>query len=222
MFSTPARPAAGRSAAVEAARIRRAARRGPVRRILSWLGVTAHTRRADAHAARWDIGAAGEQATAVLLRPLQAAGWHVLPDRALPGSKANLDDVLVSPDGQMVVVLETKRWHAQRHTRAVRGRLHCGDEDRHAQAEKVARYCAAVARALGLPAERVQPLMVVHGSPVAGGAVTVNAGGRPVHVLAPGWLVSTLSAAVRVRDPQAAAQLAAQVAQVLPSYGQRC
>ncbi|MFF7795588.1 NERD domain-containing protein [Streptomyces sp. NPDC007991] len=159
---------AGDSAAREAARLRHAARGGLWRRVLAWLGLDAGARRREAVAARWDLGAAAEAQTANMLIAVQAAGWHVLHDRALPRSRANLDHVLVSPCGTAVVVLDTKRWHAQRATVLLRGRVHCGTDDRHGQIEAVARYAARVSQALGVPGVVVWPLLVVHGSPVAG------------------------------------------------------
>jgi hypothetical protein len=155
-----------------------------------------------------------------MLAPLEGVGWRVLHDRSLPGSRANLDHVLVSPCGTALVVLDTKRWHAQRPTRLVRGRVHCGTDDRHGQVDAVARYAARVAQAVGLPAESVWPLLVVHGSLVAGGRLEARAPAweGPVWVLSPDWLVPTLARAPAGRDPGRAAALAAHVAQTLPPY----
>jgi hypothetical protein len=190
--------------------------------VLAWLGWSGGVRRADAVAARWDLGAAAEEATAGMLQALHRQGWHMLHDRALPGSRANLDHVLVSPCGTALVVLDTKRWHAQRSTCLVRGRVHCGTEDRHGQVEAVARYAVRVAQEVGLDARSVWPLLVVHGSPVTGGRLEARASAwqGPVWVLNPGWLVPTLAAAPAGRDPGRAAALAARVTQVLPPYGQ--
>ncbi|WSF22057.1 NERD domain-containing protein (plasmid) [Streptomyces sp. NBC_01353] len=177
-------------------------------------------RRADAHAARAEHGAEGERMTAGLLRPLEAAGWHVRHDLVLPGSRANLDHVLVSPCGTAVVVLDTKRWRRGWPTQLVRGRVYCGAEDRHRQVEAVASYARRVAVALGLPAGAVWPLLVVHGSPIVGGWLEARAPGWDgvVHILGPGLLVPTLAAAPRQRDPRRAAALAAHVDQVLRPY----
>jgi hypothetical protein len=179
----------------------------------------------EAVAARWDLGAQAEAATARLLSTLETAGWHVLHDRRLPGSRANLDHVLVSPCGGALVVLDTKRWHAGRETVLLRGRVHCGTEDRaedrHDQVEAVARYAARVAQLVGLPTAAVWPLLVVHGSRVAGGRLRASAEAwpGPVWVLSPELLVPMLAAAPDGRDAVRAARLAACVAGVLPSYG---
>ncbi|MFF8610861.1 nuclease-related domain-containing protein [Streptomyces sp. NPDC015346] len=178
-------------------------------------------RRADAHAARAEHGAAGERMTAGLLGPLEAAGWHIRHDLALPGSRANLDHVLVSPCGSAVVVLDTKRWHRGRTTALVRGRVHCGQEDRHRQVEAVASYARRTAAALGMPTGSVWPLLVVHGSPILGGRLEARAPGWDgvVHVLGPDRLVPTLAAAPRQWDPERGSVLAARVDQVLRAYG---
>jgi hypothetical protein len=189
--------------------------------VLAWLGLSRPARRADALAARTALGAEWEQHTARMLRPLEAAGWHVLHDRRLPGrGRANLDHVLVSPCGTAVVILDTKRWHAGRPTTLIRSRVCCGVEDRHGQVEAVARYAARAAQALAVPGVVVWPLLVVHGSPIAGGRLEARAPGwdGPVWVLRPDLLVPTLAAAPAGRDPQRAAQLAARVAAVLPPY----
>jgi hypothetical protein len=212
--------AAGNSASRQAAAIRASARRGLWRRLMAALGFRAADTATEAVAARWDIGAAAEAETARMLHALHTRGWDILNDRALPGSRANLDHVLVSPCGTAVVVLDTKRWHAQKPTWLVRDRVHCGAEDRHGQIEAVAGYAARVARVLGVEARAVWPLLVVHGSPVAGGVLTARASGwaGPVYVLSPPYLVPTLARAPGGRDPGRAADLAQRVARALPPY----
>lgn len=211
---------AGGSAAAHAAAIRAQARKGLWRRIQAWLGVGKAIRRADAHASRWEHGAKAEEATARLLRPLEAQGWYVRHDRALPRSRANLDTVMVAPDGT-VIVLDTKAW-ARNATTALRGgRVCCGAEDRHDQVEKVAGYAVRIARAVGVP--EVVAVVLVHGSPVAGGYIEAPVPGlpRPVYVLTPGNVVAVLAAALRYRDPARAAQVANVVDRVLPPYVER-
>lgn len=64
-------------------------------------------------AARWRFGAAGEMRTAAVLSRLERR-WRrhrrciVLHDRIVPGSRANIDHVVVGPSG--VWVLDTKAW----------------------------------------------------------------------------------------------------------------
>lgn len=212
--------AAGRSAHAEARAIRRRARRGVWRRVTAWAGLNPDAVRADAVAARWTRGAEAEKQTAAMLRGLPK-GWHVFHDRQLPGSRANLDHVLVPPNGAAVVVLDTKQWHAAWQTRLTAGGMVvCGLEDRHEQVVKVAGYAERVARAIGVPAAQVWPLLVIHGSQIAGGRLEARVPGwpGPVHVLGPRFLVPTLASAPTGIDRRAAAVLAARVAEVLPPY----
>jgi hypothetical protein len=177
--------------------------------------------RADAVAARWERGAAAERDTARLLRGLRWRGWRILHDRRLPGhGRANADHVGVSPDGENVVLFDTKAWRRSWPTQVVSGRLYCESEDRHGEAEKVARYAGTVARLLGLPEGAVWPVLVIHGSTVAGGRLQVGVAGRsgPVHVLAAETLVPVLKAAPTGRNRAAKRELARRVDQVLPPY----
>ncbi|MEU3656461.1 nuclease-related domain-containing protein [Streptomyces sp. NPDC032161] len=212
---------AGNSAAARAAALRANARRGLWRKLLALLGFGgARVRRADAAAARWAHGAAGEEATARLLAPLEAAGWHVRHDLRLRGRRFNLDTVLVSPCGTAVVVLDTKNWHRGRTTSLVGGRVHCGTDGRHDQVVKVAGYAQAVGAVL--PGVPVVPLIVVHGSPVAGGGFEAPVPGGAVWVLGTDLLVPRLAGAVRgPRDQVRAAGLARRVDQVLRPYVER-
>ncbi len=73
---------------------------------------TAHERAAAdarATAARYDVAATTEQRTARTLAPLAAAGYHLLADRAWPGSRrAQVDMVVIGPGG--VFIVDTKAW----------------------------------------------------------------------------------------------------------------
>ncbi|MFK0288308.1 nuclease-related domain-containing protein [Streptomyces sp. NPDC090499] len=213
--------AAGRSAAAEARAIRARARRGVWRRITALTGTSPEAARADAVAARWQRGADAERATARLLHGLRWRGWRILHDRRLPGhGRANIDHVLVSPCGTAVVVLDTKAWHRSWSTDLLAGRVHCGSEDRHGEVEKVARYTGTVGRLLGLHAGAVWPMLVVHGSPVAGGVLDARVAGwdGPVWVLGADRLVAALVAAPSGWSVRRAAVLRRRVAGVLPPY----
>ncbi len=59
-------------------------------------------------AAAVEKGNHGERVVAELLDVLDGAGWCVLHDRYKPGSKANLDHVVVGPPG--VFVIDAKNW----------------------------------------------------------------------------------------------------------------
>jgi hypothetical protein len=60
---------------------------------------------------RWARGAAGELATAALLERLPGRHWVVLHDLALPGSRANVDHLVIGPTG--VWVVDTKAYRAR-------------------------------------------------------------------------------------------------------------
>lgn len=218
---------AGQSPLDWAARERRKARKGVRRRVTAWMGLNPAARRADALAARAAHGAVGEQWTAALLTGLPG-GWRVWHGRRLAGYGNDFDHVLGSPCGTAVVVLDSKRWHAQRVTHLRGGRVHCGMEDRHGQIEAVARYAARLHQALAMPGVTVWPLLVVHGSRVNSGtpvntgvlAARAPAWPGPVYVLSPLYLVPTLASAPKVRDPERAAVLAARVDAVLRPYGE--
>ncbi|MFF1916155.1 nuclease-related domain-containing protein [Streptomyces sp. NPDC058239] len=209
------------SAAAHAAALRAGARRGLWRRLLALLGVrTAGVRRADSQAARWQHGAAGEETTARMLTALEARGWVIRHDLRLRGRRFNLDHVLVSPCGTAVVVLDTKNWHRGRPTALVNGRVCCGAEDRHGEVGKVAGYARLVEAALGMAGVSVLPLLVVHGSAVAGGYLEARVQGwdGPVYVLGPDRLLPTLAGAPKATDLRRAAAVAGRVDSVLLPY----
>ncbi|MFJ7592499.1 nuclease-related domain-containing protein [Streptomyces sp. NPDC097617] len=141
-FQDRQRPGAGSSAAAEARRLR-----SPLVRLAALVGIqTAHGRRAN----QWDAGAVGERATAARLKPLVREGWTVLHDRALPTGDANVDHLLVSPSG-VVIVLDSKKWSARWPLRVESGRLMHGDRDVSARLNGIRHEARAVSRALKSP-----------------------------------------------------------------------
>ncbi|MEU6928997.1 nuclease-related domain-containing protein [Streptomyces sp. NPDC046374] len=154
------RPGAGSSAAAQARRLRT-----PLVRLADLVGIqTARGRQAH----QWDAGAAGERATAARLAPLARSGWTVLHDRALPTGRSNVDHLLVSPSG-VVIVLNSKLWTSRYPLRVEGGRLRHGDRDVSAWVEGVRHEARAVSRALECP---VIPLVSMEGpaeSPDPGG-----------------------------------------------------
>jgi hypothetical protein len=103
---------------------------------------------------RWWRGAAGEQATAALLDHLPTRTWAVLHDRRLPGTRANLDHLVIGPSG--VWVLDTKTTRAT--VRATWRTVHLGP--RRLDTGPVKWEAQVVADGLGVS---VRPLVVVHG-----------------------------------------------------------
>jgi hypothetical protein len=62
-------------------------------------------------AVAWRRGAAGERRTARLLGPLERHGWVVLHDLAVPGSRANIDHLVIGPAG--VFVIDSKQYRGR-------------------------------------------------------------------------------------------------------------
>jgi len=206
------------SASREARAIRARARRGVWRRVTAWVGMNPEATRADAVAARWELGARAERKTARLVWWLRWRGWRIRHDRRLVGRRFNLDHVLVSPCGTAVVVADTKRWNAGRSTTVVGGRLCCGMEDRHGEAEKAARYAALVGQALGMPGVAVWPVLVVQGSPVPGGHVQVATQAGMVQVVAADQVVGVLRSAPQGWSWGQARRVARRVDEVAQRY----
>ncbi|MGQ4393749.1 nuclease-related domain-containing protein [Streptomyces violaceoruber] len=219
---------AGGSTADEGARLRAEASKGWWRTILRWCGINANNRRLEAAAVRQEQGSLGEQQTAALLARLPA-GWTVLHDLAVPGRRFNVDHVAIPPSGAGVIVLDSKKWRRSYQgrpclTALVRGRVYCGEQDRHEQIVKFAGYVSGTAAVLGVPAGMLMPVIVVHGSPVASTGrldVAVPEWERTVHVLAADGLVDVLAGMPGGRGPvqPAAAALADRVRRTLPQYG---
>ncbi|WP_434593367.1 nuclease-related domain-containing protein [Streptomyces sp. A5-4] len=145
------RPGAGSSAAAQARRLR-----SPLVRLADLVGIqTARGRRAQ----QWAAGAVGEKATAARLKPLVREGWTVLHDRALPTGNANVDHLLVSPSG-VVIVLDSKKWSARWPLKVKSGRLMHGDRDVSERLNGVRHEARAVSAALECP---VIPLVSMEG-----------------------------------------------------------
>jgi ElaB/YqjD/DUF883 family membrane-anchored ribosome-binding protein len=62
-------------------------------------------------AVAWRRGAAGERGTARLLAPLERHGWAILHDLAVPGSRANIDHLVIGPGG--VFVIDSKQYRGR-------------------------------------------------------------------------------------------------------------
>jgi hypothetical protein len=105
-------------------------------------------------------GAAGEGAvTAAVHRVIVDLGqseWRMLVDRRWPGTRANIDLLLIGPPG--VIILDSKNW---REPRIDQGRLWRGDEPMDDEVEKVRRQADAVVEALTdepvLPGQSLAP-----------------------------------------------------------------
>jgi Nuclease-related domain len=125
-------------------------------------------------AVAWRRGAAGERRTARLLGKLERHGWAVLHDLAIPGSRANIDHLVIGPGG--VFVIDSKQY---------RGRLQLDSSGRLWHGHYP---LAPAVRAVGFEADQaaqvltdpdvVVPILAVHGAQVPWGKVVID--GVPV------------------------------------------
>jgi hypothetical protein len=123
----------------------------------------------------WRRGAIGERRTARLLGRLERHGWAVLHDLAVPGSRANIDHLVIGPGG--VFVVDSKLYTGRLHL-ASGGSLWHGRYPM-APVLQAARFEADQAvQLLAPPGVEVVPLVAVHGAQVPWGKLVVD--GVPV------------------------------------------
>jgi hypothetical protein len=112
--------------------------------------------------AAWQTGAQGELRTGRLLEPLEGEGFRILHDRKIPGSRANIDHIVIGPPG--IYVVETK---------SLGGALQIRDNEvfvsgrrRTKMIDEVKREALAVqtalAKELAAPGWMVTPVICVH------------------------------------------------------------
>jgi hypothetical protein len=154
-------------------------------------------------AVTWRRGAGGERRTARLLNPLERQGWAVLHDLAVPGSRANLDHLVIGPGG--VFVIDSKQY---------RGRLQLDPSGQlwHGRYPLAPTLRAAsfeadqAAQVLPDPGVVVLPVVAVHGAQVSWGKVVTHG----VPVVAARRLPSMLRQLPAVLEPERVAVLADQ------------
>jgi hypothetical protein len=121
--------------------------------------------RASAEASAWRKGARGERRTARRLRRLKRRGYVVFHDLAMPGSRANLDHLLIGPTG--VFVIDSKQYTG-RIQQSPDGHVwhnHYPMDDQLATVRAEARSVEAILGAT------VIPLLCVHGASVQWGGL---------------------------------------------------
>jgi len=123
----------------------------------------------------WRRGAAGERRTARLLSPLERHGWAVLHDLAVPGSRANLDHLMIGPGG--VFVIDSKQYRGRLQLDPS-GRLWHGRYPLTPTLRAVSFEADQAARVLPDPGVAVVPIVAVHSARVPWGKVVVD--GVPV------------------------------------------
>ena len=154
-------------------------------------------------ASAWQRGAAGERRTARLLDPLARHGWVVLHDLAIPGSRANLDHLVIGPGG--VFVIDSKQYRGRLQLDPT-GRLWHGRYPLAATLRAVSFEADQAAQVLPDPGVAVVPIVAVHGAQVPWGKVVTNG----VPVVAARRLPSMLRALPLVLGPERVAALADQ------------
>jgi hypothetical protein len=126
-------------------------------------------------AVAWRRGAAGERRTARLLGPLERHGWVVLHDLAVPGSRANIDHLVIGPGG--VFVIDSKQYRGRLQLDRF-GRLWHGRYPLAPVLRSVEFEADQAAQVLTEPGVVVVPIVAVHGAQVPWGKVVMN--GVPV------------------------------------------
>jgi hypothetical protein len=117
----------------------------------------------------------GERRTARLLGPLERQGWAVLHDLAVPGSRANIDHLVIGPGG--VFVIDSKQYSGRLQLDAS-GRLWHGGYPLAPALRTVDFEADQAAQVLPDPGVAVVPIVAVHGAQVPWGKVVTN--GVPV------------------------------------------
>jgi nuclease-like protein len=126
-------------------------------------------------AVAWRRGAAGERRTARLLEPLERQGWVVLHDLALPGSRANIDHLVIGPGG--VFVIDSKQYRGRLQLDPS-GRLWHGRYPLTPALGAVSFEADQAAQVLPDPGVVVLPVVAVHGAQIPWGKVVMD--GVPV------------------------------------------
>jgi Nuclease-related domain len=123
----------------------------------------------------WRRGATGERRTARLLGQLERHGWAVLHDLAVPGSRANIDHLVIGPGGVFVV---DSKLYTGRLQLGAGGSLWHGRYPLAPVLRAVRFEADQAAQLLATPGVEVVPLLAVHGAQVPWGKLVVD--GVPV------------------------------------------
>jgi hypothetical protein len=122
-------------------------------------------------AVAWRRGTAGERRTARLLGPLERNGWAILHDLALPGSRANLEHLVIGPGG--VFVIDSKQYRGRLQFDSS-GRLWHGRYPLALTLHTVSFEADQAARVLPNPGVAVVPIAAVHRAQVPWGKVVMD------------------------------------------------
>lgn len=202
---------AGASAARQARQLRT-----PLVRLATTLGI--HTR-AEQRAAQYTAGAAGERRTAQLLDPLRHEGWTILHDRALPGTRANVDHLAISPTGA-VLMPDSKHWSARYPLTVRDGRLWHGEHDVTGRLRGLHHEQRTVSRVLGVP---VTPIIAMHGAPLHGpsGQAATELEIDGVRIVPAQRLTTVMRATGHIPGQRLHDELAAHARRALPPHARK-
>ena len=152
----------------------------------------------------WSSGAAGEERVGARLDGIASATIRVLHDRRIPGTRANIDHLVVTPGG--VWVVDSKRYKGRPELRIEGGilrprveKLIVGGRDKTKLVEGVEWQVEQVRSAAGVIPVTGVLCFVEADWPLIGGSFTM----RGIEVLWPKKLVTKLSAASGVVDVEA-------------------
>lgn len=185
---------AGASARREYER-RRAKREGRIRSAYPRLGRLILALSNDPQSTRaWERGAVGEERVGARLDGLVSSGVAVLHDRRIPGTRANIDHLVVTTGG--VWVVDPKRYRGRPELRVEGGvlrprveKLVVGGRDRTKLVDGVLRQVTLVQDVVGADVPVTGVLCFVEADwPMVGGSFTT----RGVQVLWPRWLIKVL------------------------------
>lgn len=159
------------------------------------------------HVKAWAIGAEGEGRTAAALEPLAAEGFRILHDLPIPGSRANIDHVVIGPSG--VFVIETKSFGGKLQIRG--GDVYVAGRRKTAMLDEVRREVAVVASILADDLERlgieVTPLICVHRAELP----FFRSKAQDIAILSPKAVVNRLRKAEALMSPSDIERLAARL-----------
>lgn len=155
--------------------------------------------RVSAETTAWRRGAKGEQRTARRLRPL-GRGWTVFHDLAIPGSRANVDHLVIGPPG--VFLIDSKHYRG-RLTLSPEGSLWYGHHPLAGVLATVRWEAAVLSQALGI---LVIPMLCVHGAQLPWGELMAEG----IPALAADRVVTTMRALPPLFDEDQVALLTEQ------------
>lgn len=189
--TTEVEPAGGTDAPIEAGRPgasarrefeRRSARREErLRKRHPRIGGLIHALSEDSQSTRaWDVGAVVEERLGQRLNELATDQVRVLHDRRIPGSRANIDHIAVTPNG--VYVIDAKKYSGRPHLKVEGGLLRPRVEKLLVGTRNCTHLVDGVLKQLAIVREHLDDSVPVHGVlcfveadwPLIGGSLTTR------------------------------------------------